>query len=58
LRVEVVLVAGYVARVAAFNFPDRVRITVPNGFALAIHVPRAFHLLPRSGRPPKESVRK
>ena len=56
LFVTVIGVAGYVARVATFYFADRVREAVPNGFAFAIFVPRAFNLIGGGGCAPEKTL--
>ena len=51
-------IAGHVARVAIFDFARRVREAVPDGFALAVFVPRALDLVSGRGRAPEESLGK
>ena len=56
LRVEVVLVAGHIARRSALHFAGSVREPIPDGFALAIFLPRALHLVGGGGRAPQEAI--
>ena len=55
LRIEVVLIAGNVPGHAAPYFPGCMGESVPYGFALAVHIPRAFHLVGGSGGAPKKA---
>src|SRR5580658_7732697 len=45
LLVEVVVIAGDVAGVAAFDVAGSMRIAIPDGFAFAVFVPSAFDLI-------------
>src|SRR5215469_15969423 len=58
LRVEVVLITGDIARGASLHLAGRMCKAVPDGFALAIFLPGAFHLVGCSGSTPQETVRK
>lgn len=51
-------VASQVARVAIFYFATSMREAVPDRFALAVFVPRAFDLIGGSGRAPKKFLGK
>ena len=47
-------IAGHVAGVAILDFAGSVREAVPDRFALAVFVPRAFDLIGGGGRAPEE----
>ncbi len=51
-----VLVAGDVTDRATPYFADRVREAIPDGFALAVLIPPAFHLIGSCGHTPQETV--
>src|SRR5262249_34875007 len=57
LPVAVVVVVGDVSGVAVLDLARRVRVRVPDRWALAVLVPRALDLVGRGGRAPEETRR-
>jgi hypothetical protein len=51
-------IARRVARVSVLDFAGSVGEAVPDGFAFAIFLPRAFDLVGGSGRAPEKILRK